>query len=220
MNAALDTVRQIFVAGGLVMWPLALLSVVSVMLTLERAWFWARTHGAGARRHAGVVASAVRAGEVEQAERLAREDASVYGRFAAAVLRAGREEGIGSGASAAHAGAAAEAIEKLRPAIERSGTAMATIIAAAPLLGILGTVTGIIKSFRLLGASEVVTDPALVAGGIGEALYTTAFGLIVALVTLFPHAVFRAQAERCIARLEAMAVSLTSGPPRDPGPRG
>jgi hypothetical protein len=50
---------------------------------------------------------------------------------------------------------------------------------------------------QLLSAEQIVTDPAAVAGGIAEALFTTAFGLVVALLTLFPHAIFRSQADRC-----------------------
>ena len=199
----LNSLDKIFALGGPVMWPLAALSVISLALTLERAVFWWRTNSRGSRRAAELIAEAARAGDVELARQAAAREGSLYGRFAAAVLRS-----RGPGLSA---GLAAEVIERLRPGIERSGTAMATIIAAAPLLGILGTVTGIIRSFRLLGGTSVVTDPGAIAGGIGEALYTTAFGLIVALVTLFPHAVFRAQSERCLARLEALGESLTGG---------
>ncbi|MEM7622209.1 MAG: MotA/TolQ/ExbB proton channel family protein, partial [Planctomycetota bacterium] len=83
-----------------------------------------------------------------------------------------------------------------------------TIITAAPMLGILGTVTGIIRSFSLLGGEAAVTDPAAIAAGIGEALFTTAFGLTVALITLFPHAAFRSQADRCLARFEVLASTV------------
>ncbi len=96
-------------------------------------------------------------------------------------------------------------IEAMRPTIERFAPALGAIIAAAPLLGILGTVTGIIRSFDLLGDAAAVSDPSVVAGGIAEALYTTAFGLTIALVTLFPHVVFKSCAERVLGRLEILA---------------
>jgi biopolymer transport protein ExbB len=82
---------------------------------------------------------------------------------------------------------------------------LSTIITAAPMLGILGTVVGIIQSFGLLGSVDTVADPSAVAGGIAQALYTTAFGLIVALVTLFPYAIFRSLADKAFARLETLA---------------
>ena len=86
-----------------------------------------------------------------------------------------------------------------------SGTPTTT---AAPMLGILGTVTGIIRSFNLLSAEQIVTDPAASAGGIAEARFTTAVGLVVALITLFPHAIFRSQADRALTRRELIAAAM------------
>lgn len=88
---------------------------------------------------------------------------------------------------------------------------LATIIAAAPLLGILGTVTGIIDSFGLIGSAESITDPAQLAEGISEALYTTAFGLSIALATVFPYAVLRARLQRVLSSLEVIAASAPDG---------
>ena len=85
--------------------------------------------------------------------------------------------------------------------------ALSTIITAAPMLGILGTVTGIIQSFNLIGSQNVMTDPHLVSGGIAEALITTAAGLVVALLTLFPFMAFRAQVDRSLGRLEVLVAS-------------
>ncbi len=101
-------------------------------------------------------------------------------------------------------------IESLRPSIERFAPTLGTIIAAAPLLGILGTVTGIIQSFDLLGEASTVSDPTVVAGGIAEALYTTAFGLCIALITLFPHVYFKSRADRALGRLEILAGAIAS----------
>jgi biopolymer transport protein ExbB len=79
------------------------------------------------------------------------------------------------------------------------------------MLGILGTVTGIISSFELLGTGGGVTDPTAVAGGVAEALLTTAFGLLVALMTLFPYVWSRGQSERCLGRLEALVAAVAAG---------
>ena len=82
---------------------------------------------------------------------------------------------------------------------------------AAPLLGILGTVIGIIQSFQLLGTQSTLTDPREVAGGIAAALLTTAFGLIVALVTLFPYMLFKGQSNRAVGRMETLIASAQHG---------
>ena len=69
-----------------------------------------------------------------------------------------------------------------------SGMALvSTIITAEPMLGILGTVTGIMQTFRALDASGDAANPLAATAGIGEALVTTAAGLIASLVLLFPY---------------------------------
>lgn len=180
------------------MYPLLVMSLVAVTLIVERAAFWSRTHARGTLAFSNRVSSLLRTGKTSEAQKLAGNNRTVYARFVSELL-AGRVS----------ESRAYELIEELRPKIERYGTALATIVAAAPLLGILGTVTGIIQSFNLIGGEDPVTDPTAVAAGIAQALYTTAYGLVVALVTLFPHAIYKTHSERCLARLEAMAAAAT-----------
>ncbi|GJM18398.1 MAG: hypothetical protein DHS20C14_06110 [Phycisphaeraceae bacterium] len=213
----LDQIKAVILAGGWVMYPLIVLSVLSVTLSVERAAFWIRTHSRRSRALVRAIGARLQAGDSEAALDLARQDNTVYARFVEAVLDRARRPSEP---------AALEEIERLRPSIDRFGVFLATTIAAAPLLGILGTVTGIIRSFNLLGSSGAVSDPTAIAAGIAEALFTTALGLAVALVTLFPYAVFRAQAERCLGRLEALGAALASlgdarfaeSKPTDPNP--
>ena len=87
---------------------------------------------------------------------------------------------------------------------------LSTIITAAPMLGILGTVLGIIASFQVLAEQTAVTDPARVSQGIAEALVTTAAGLLIAVVTLFPYNALRAQVDRTLSRIESLAASALS----------
>ena len=72
------------------------------------------------------------------------------------------------------------------------------------MLGILGTVVGIIQSFELLGGDATITDPSQVSGGIAEALISTATGLVVALLALFPYMLFRSRQDRALGRLEVL----------------
>ena len=72
---------------------------------------------------------------------------------------------------------------------------VSTIITAEPMLGILGTVTGLIRTFRALDAAEGAASPMAATAGIGEALLTTAAGLIASLILLFPFNVLDERAE-------------------------
>lgn len=100
-----------------------------------------------------------------------------------------------------------EAVLKERPAIE-SGLAVIKIIAAvAPLLGLLGTVTGMIQTFQaitIFGAG----DPTAMAGGISSALVTTVMGLIVAIPTVLMHTIVNGRAKRVIHVLEEQTAGI------------
>jgi biopolymer transport protein ExbB len=82
-----------------------------------------------------------------------------------------------------------------------------TIITIAPLLGILGTVVGIIESFDMLGASGI-EDPMAVTGGIAKALITTASGLAIAIITVFPYNYFNTRIQRAAQIIEKYATSF------------
>ena len=184
------------------MLPLLFLSIVSLTLIVERVWFWSALHRPARIRWLQRLGHALRCGDRNTARKLIEKDASPYGQIGGMLLEHGADDAV-----------AVEAVEVQRPKFERFMVSLSTIITAAPLLGILGTVIGIIRSFRLLGAPAEggLTDPSAVSHGIAEALLTTALGLVVALVTLFPYMVFRAQAERAMGRVESIIASAQVG---------
>lgn len=81
------------------------------------------------------------------------------------------------------------------------------MVSLAPLLGIFGTVLGIIKSFSLLGNHSLV-DPIAASGGLAEALITTAFGLAIAMLSLIAFAVFQSRAEKLHYEMEIRCTEL------------
>ena len=100
-----------------------------------------------------------------------------------------------------------EAILKETPRLERSLNLLKIIAAVAPLLGLLGTVTGMIITFQsitIFGAG----DPKTMAGGISSALVTTVLGLVVAIPTLLAHTVVNGRAKRIIHTLEEQAAGI------------
>jgi biopolymer transport protein ExbB len=186
--------------GGPVMWPLLALSIVAVAVSLERGWFWGRLHRASEMRRIAKVIDALRAGHRDKVVALLGRDASPYAEVVQRLLDEEPSDAL-----------AVEAVECERPRLERFMNVLSTIVTAAPMLGILGTVLGIIRSFQLLGTSQTLVDPREVSVGIAEALITTAAGLIVALIALFPFMVFRAQSERALGRMESIVAAAQQG---------
>ena len=186
--------------GGLVMWPLLGVSVLSVAITLERMWFWWSLHSQRETQRYRKLLKAFRNGDRTRAEECLEQPGGVYDQLARRLLEDGPDDAI-----------ALEAVEDLRTQTERFTGLLSTIVTATPMLGILGTVSGIIQSFELLGGTRALVDPRDVSAGIGEALITTAGGLIVALATLFPYMIFRAQADRALGRFEAIVSAAKQG---------
>ncbi|MGI9229532.1 MAG: MotA/TolQ/ExbB proton channel family protein, partial [Gammaproteobacteria bacterium] len=103
-----------------------------------------------------------------------------------------------------------EAVLREAPALIRFNTLLKVIAVAAPLLGLLGTVTGMILTFQaitLFGTG----DPKLMAGGISQALVTTMLGLCVAIPVVFLHALVAGRSRRIIEVLEEQATGLVAG---------
>ncbi len=186
--------------GGYVMIPLLLLSICSVTLIIERCYFWLTVNGSASLRRLSEMNSALRKGDNKRVQQLISEDKTPYGRVAKRLIDDGAGDSV-----------ALEVVDVESRKFNRFMVAMSTIITASPLLGILGTVIGIIQSFELLGGDSTLTDPRDVAGGIAAALLTTAFGLIVALITLFPYMVFKGQSDSAVDRLETLIASTQEG---------
>ncbi|HTH12904.1 MAG TPA: MotA/TolQ/ExbB proton channel family protein [Spirochaetia bacterium] len=94
------------------------------------------------------------------------------------------------------------------PAVEHTIQAVNVIAGISPLMGLLGTVSGIINSFNVLGSFGAVSDPSVLAKGISEALLTTAAGIVIAVPSMVIYAWLAARANSVIGRLEGQANDL------------
>lgn len=110
-----------------------------------------------------------------------------------------------------------ERMIELQPKLERLLPFIAVTAATAPLMGLLGTVTGMINTFKLITIFGT-GDARRLSGGISEALVTTEFGLIVAIPSLIMHALLNRRAQGVMANMERMAVSFVNGLALNRGP--
>lgn len=190
-------------AAGWPIWPLLLCSVLALALIVERAW---------SLRSAQVVPEALlndldrfdakQLPGIEVADRLAQT--SLLGQLLSAGLRAVIEDPTipdtrlrqvmeMTGRRVVHA-------------LERFLTALGTIATAAPLLGLLGTVVGMIEIFG--SQSPTGTNPQILAHGISVALYNTGFGILIAVPALIFYRHFRGRVEHFVVEMEQASIKL------------
>jgi biopolymer transport protein ExbB len=193
-------VIDILISGGPVMIPLGLLSLVALAIVLERLWILRRTNYMKdtvvnslsqllanrnfksatdyCRRHPGPFTHLVVA--------LVENRHAPYDELKEIMEDTGRRELLG---------------------LQRGLPALATIVGGAPLLGLLGTVLGMIKIFTVVaGSGSGITEQ--LASGIAQALITTATGLIIAIPTLFTHSFLEARAVGILADIEHQMIDF------------
>jgi len=189
------TLVQMLAKGGPVMIPLLACSVVALAVVAERLGFWWRQGDQGAAERALELAER---GKLDEALEITRGARGVTAR----VIAAGLAEREVSPAAAMEAVAQAE-MGRLRSYLP----VLDTIITLSPLLGLLGTVTGMIAAFGILSSSGM-NQPTAITGGVAEALIATAVGLAIAIATLVPYNYFTARAEQAMDAMERLASRL------------
>lgn len=198
MNPILaNSLVDLFHKGGPIMWPIIVVSLFAIAIIAERSWWWLQLARSRKPEVLDQVLTSLDQGDATQAQHLCANANDPVLR----VLHAGIAHRHASITSALQAAAGIE--------IKQAGrflTAMDTIITLAPLLGLLGTVTGIMGSFQSIGGSELAVEK--VTGGIGEALIATAFGLGIAIVTLIPYNWFHAKVASLQHDIETAASNL------------
>ncbi len=180
------------------MWPLMLTSVISLTVVIERLIFIAREKW---RRQPEVIEkmlAAVEQGDIEVAVRIGGDSMD----FVARTLVYGLTQ-RGKSFSNALLRAANQELKRFNQGL----SVLDTIITLAPLLGLLGTVTGMIRSFGLLGDRELEA-PAVITGGIAEALIATACGLGIAIIALIPYNYLNARLEEARHEIEDASTHL------------
>lgn len=213
MSGAWDGLSRLLVLGGPVVMILVGLSVVALAVVLLKGWQFIRIGRSSAPALRSALASWSAGGGNRSVKAASRLSGSV-----APILQSGMYA-LGGGVKP---GLVKEDVERLslRSLTNmRSGLRVLEVIAqTAPLLGLFGTVLGMIEAFRQLQAAGTQVDPAILAGGIWVALLTTAAGLAVAMPVSLILAAFEARIAREAAIMEDVLTALFTGAPAELSP--
>ncbi len=188
-------------AGGVFVWPILAVGLLGVLLFLERVWYFVLRPVAPNRIRR--VTAALATGDRRQAEALVADRKTDLDRVLATGIetlddpRAVREQALET------------ALLREEPGLERGSALLGAVAGLAPLLGLLGTVTGMITTFDVISTFGT-GNPQLLSGGISVALITTQLGLIVAVPALLAHAWVGRSAAKRQALLEEARTAMLS----------
>lgn len=189
------TLFELFLKGGSIMWAILAVSILGAAIIVQKfITLWRVRVDAG--KFILQIRSVMTAGDTNAAIALCTE----AGTPLANILRSGLLKMRGSHQDVKDAVESAARMEVYK--LERGLGLLASVAGIAPLLGFLGTVTGMIAAFRMVEMNEGVVNPTLLASGIWEALLTTAVGLCVAIPFALAHSLLENRIERFHRRTE------------------
>jgi biopolymer transport protein ExbB len=192
---------DIMVKGGILMWPIMLCSVIGLTIIIERV-FALRRADIDTREFMDVMRQVLRQNRIREALEICDEtEAPVSRIMKAGILKHNRSKDE-----------IREAIEDAGrfevPRLERYLSALATCSNIAPLLGLLGTVQGLIKAFAQIELKQGVVKPSDLAEGVGNALITTAAGLTVAIPIIVVYNYFVTRVDNMVLEMEMSSSEL------------
>ena len=192
-NWLIDKFRK----GGPIMWPILIVSIIGLTVVIERIFWWTGRWFRRDPKRIEKVFTAIEQNDVAEASRLSRGSRDP-------VLRM-----MWNGLNLQHASLQGALQVAAGIEIKRAGrflVVMDTLVTLAPLLGLLGTITGLIRSFSFLGNEELAVQA--VTGGIAEALIATACGLGIAIFALIPFNFFTSRVSNLEFELQTAATNL------------
>ncbi|MDR4987247.1 MAG: MotA/TolQ/ExbB proton channel family protein [Bacteroidales bacterium] len=195
------SIWNLMLKGGIVMIPLAILSVVAIYIFIERYFAISRASGEETN-FMNNIRDFIHNGRIDSAKSLCRNNQSPISRMIAkGIVRIGRP--------LTDINAAIENVGKLEIAqLEKNIAVLATVAGAAPMLGFLGTVIGMVRAFYNMSMAGPNIDISLLAGGIYEAMITTITGLTVGIIAYICYNILVARIEKVVFMLEARATEF------------
>jgi biopolymer transport protein ExbB len=177
---------ELFVHGGPIMWPILIVSFLAVTVVVERTLFLIRERSTRQEEVVEKILEHVENGEIESAVTLGKKSSDYVARILVYALTH-KEHSLSN--------AFMRAANKELNRFQQGLATLDTCISAAPLLGLLGTVTGMMATFGALGEGDIGASAGKITGGVGEALIATACGLVIAIIGLFPFNILNSRIE-------------------------
>jgi biopolymer transport protein ExbB len=191
---------EIFQKGGPLMYPILLCSIMAMAIFFERLWTFFRV-GRGRDELVREVEQLVLKGRIEEAIVVCQRSDTPLSRILLSALRA-------QGRSRDHIKTVVEETGSREAApLERFLGLLGTLATISPLLGLLGTVLGMIRAFTVIATAGIGT-PETLGGGISEALITTAAGLTVAIPTILLHKYLTSRLDYMVLKMEESSLHL------------
>jgi biopolymer transport protein ExbB len=177
---------ELFSHGGPIMWPILIVSFLAVTVVVERTIFLIRENSTREPEVVEKMFDYVETHDTESAVALGKKSPDYVARILVYALTH-REHSLPN--------AFMRAANRELARFQQGMAWLDTCITAAPLLGLLGTVTGMMNTFGALGEGDIAASAGKITGGVGEALIATACGLIIAIIGLFPYNILNARVE-------------------------
>lgn len=188
----MDYIVSFFRNGGFVMWPILLVMITGLAIMIERAIYILVTNRIDASAFVNRVLELVQRDNIRSAIEFCAMSQAVLPR----ITRAGLEE-AGKSPSEIQNAFELAAMREI-PKLEKRTQYLATIANIATLLGLLGTIFGLISSFEAVATADASMKASLLSGGISQAMNTTAFGLIVAIPCMIGYSVIQEKTNELI----------------------
>lgn len=177
---------ELFRHGGPIMWPIALVSFVTLTMVLERTVFLLQDRSTKEPAVVDKMFELIEKNDFEGAIRHGQKSKDSLARILGEALTY-KEYSL----SSAFLRAASIEVDRIQQGI----SVLDTCVTAAPLLGLLGTVTGMMNTFGALGEGDIAASASKITGGVGEALIATACGLVIAIIGLIPYNILNSRVE-------------------------
>jgi biopolymer transport protein ExbB len=181
-----DTPMELFKKGGPVMWAILVISLVGFTVVIERLLFIFRENSARQHEVVEKILEKVEARDIDGGVEIGRQSRDFLARILTYAL---------SNKDLSLSNAFIRASNQEMTRFNQGLATLDTVITAAPLLGLLGTVTGMMRTFGALGGGDIGAAAGQITGGVAEALIATCCGLFIAVTCLFPYNYLNARVE-------------------------